>query len=171
MQGEIRNKVQESALITLDLEAYYDPLPRVTLDIKDQLFNGLVLKEKDFRAFVKAHDWAAYQGKYVAIGCSADAIVPTWAYMLIATALTPYAKDFVFGEASHLENHLLQQALSKIDFRQYQDAKVIIKGCSKFPIPEYAYVELSRRLTPWVSSLMYGEACSAVPIYKKPKAK
>lgn len=171
MEGEIINRVAQSALIDFDLEQYYDQSERVVLDIKDQLFNELVLKEKDFRSYVKANDWKAYKGKNVAVYCSADAIVPTWAYMLLASALEPYAKNLVFGELSHLENHLFQQALGKIELDDFKDQKVIIKGCGKFPVPEYAYVEITRLLNPIVSSLMYGEACSAVPIYKKAKSK
>lgn len=171
MEGEIVNRVAQSTLINFDLEKYYDQSPRVQIDIKDQLFNELVLREKDFRAFVKEHNWEDYQNKNVAVYCSVDAIVPTWAYMLLSSALEPYAKNLVFGDLSHLENHLFQQALSKIDLDEFRDQKVIIKGCGKFPVPEYAYVEITRLLSPIVSSLMYGEACSAVPIYKKPKSK
>jgi len=171
MEGEIVNKVAESVLITFDLEEYYDQSPRVQIDIKDQLFNELVLREKDFRAFVKEQDWSSYKNKNVAVYCSVDAIVPTWAYMLLSSALEPFAKNLVFGDVSHLENHLFQQALAKINLEEFADQKVIIKGCGKFPVPEYAYVEITRLLNPIVSSLMYGEACSAVPIYKKPKSK
>ncbi len=171
MQGEIRNKVAESSLITFDLEKYYDKSPRVQFDIRDNLFQQLVLKEKDFREFVSQNDWSAFQGKNVAVYCSVDAIVPTWAYMLLASALGPFAKNIVFGDMSHLENFLFQQALTKIDLDEFRDQKVIIKGCGRFPVPEFAYVEITRLLKPVVASLMYGEACSAVPIYKKPKAK
>lgn len=171
MEGEIVNRVAQSALINFDLEEYYDRSARVQIDIKDQLFNELVLREKEFRSFVKDHHWEEYQNKSVAVHCSVDAIVPTWAYMLLSSALEPYARNFVFGDLTHLENHLFQQALSKIDLGEYKDQKVIIKGCGKFPVPEYAYVEITRLLSPVVSSLMYGEACSAVPIYKKPKSK
>lgn len=171
MEEEIVNRVAQSALINFDLEEYYDQSERVQIDIKDQLFNELVLREKDFRAFVKSHDWTAYEGKNVAVYCSVDAIVPTWAYMLVSSALEPYAKNLAFGNLSHLENHLFQKALSKIDLKDYIDQKVIIKGCGKFPVPAYAYVEITSLLGPVVSSLMYGEACSAVPIYKKPKSK
>lgn len=171
MEGEIVNRVAQSALINFDLEEYFDQSPRVQIDIKDQLFNEMVLREKDFRAFVKEHNWEDYMNKNVAVYCSVDAIVPTWAYMLLSSALEPFAKNLVFGDLSHLENHLYQQALSKINLEEYKDQKVIIKGCGKFPVPEYAYVEITRMLSPVVSSLMYGEACSAVPIYKKPKSK
>lgn len=169
-QGEIRNRVAESALITFDLEKYYDQAQRVQVDIKDQLFNGFVLREKEFREYVKNNDWSVYSNKHVAIHCSVDAIVPTWAYMLLVSVIEPVAKSVVFGDLGHLENHLFQQALSKIDLQHFVDQKVIIKGCGHFPVPEYAFVEITRLLKPVVSSLMYGEACSAVPIYKKPKS-
>lgn len=171
MEGEIVNRVAQSSLIDFDLEKYYDRSPRMQIDIKDQLFNGLVLKEKDFRDFVKSNDWSVYKDKNVAVFCSEDAIIPTWAYMLLTSALMPYVKNVVFGDLGHLENHLFQQALSKIEVEEFKDQKVIIKGCGNYPVPEYAYVEISRILLPVVSSLMYGEACSAVPIYKKPKSK
>ena len=171
MTGEIRNKVAESALITFDLEKYYDQGERVVFDIKDQLFQEMVLREKDFRAFVKTNDWSVFKGKNVAIICSADAIVPTWAYMLLATALGTSAKNFVFGDLDCLENYLFQKALSKIDLAEFEDQKVIIKGCGNLPVPEFAYVEISKLFLPVVSSLMYGEACSAVPLFKRPKSK
>lgn len=171
MEGEIVNKVAQSSLIDFDLERYYDQAPRVQIDIKDQLYNGFVLREKEFREYIKENDWSQYKGKHVAVFCSEDAIVPTWAYMLLTSVLESEAKTIVFGDLSHLENHLFQQALSKIDLAEYEDAKVIVKGCGRFPVPEYAYVEITRLLRPVVSSLMYGEACSAVPIYKKPKKK
>jgi len=169
MTGEIKNKVAESSIINFDLEEYYDQSPRVVIDIKDQLFNGLVLREKDFRDFVKSTDWSVYANKNVAIHCSIDAIIPTWAYMLLSSVLQPVAKNVVFGDVSHLENFLFQKALDTVDLDSYKDGKVIIKGCGRFPVPEFAYVEITRLLLPVVSSLMYGEACSAVPIYKKPK--
>ncbi len=169
MEGEIRNRVAESSLITFDLERYYDTAPRVVVDIKDQLFQGLALREKDFRQYVKDTDWSEYSGKNVAITCSADAIVPTWAYMLLSSVLEPHARHLVFGDLAQLENSLFQEALSKINLEEFQGEKVIIKGCGRFPVPDFAYVEITRKLKPVVSSLMYGEACSAVPIYKKPK--
>ncbi|RJE70946.1 MULTISPECIES: DUF2480 family protein [Reichenbachiella] len=171
MQGEIVNKVAESSLITFDLESYYDHAPRVQFDIKDNLYNGLVLREKEFRAFVSSHDWAQYDSKHVAIYCSVDAIVPTWAYMLLTSVIEPVAKSVVFGDLSHLENSLFQTALGQVDLEEFRDQKVIIKGCGRYPVPEFAYVEITRLLKPVVSSLMYGEACSAVPLYKRPKVK
>lgn len=169
MQGEIRNKVAESTLITFDLERYYHQGKRVSIDIKDNLYNGFVLREKEFREYVKTEDWSQYEGQNVAIHCSEDAIIPTWAYMLLTTAVSTYAHLVVFGELDHLENALFQEALAKIDLEKYRDGKVIIKGCGNYPVPEFAYVEITRLLQPVVNSLMYGEACSAVPLYKKPK--
>ena len=165
---EIVNKVASSALITLDLEEYYHPGERVLLDIKDWLFQGLILKEKEFRTYVKEHDWEQYAGKNVAITCSADAIVPVWAFMLLTTRLKS-AHCVIMGTLDTLELTLFQKALREIDLGQLQDAKVVIKGCGELPVPDSAYVELTHLLTPVVSSLMYGEPCSTVPIYKVPK--
>jgi hypothetical protein len=163
----IENKVDKSGLITLNLEDFYLKGERVVLDIKDQLFQGLILREKDFREFVKDHDWQQYLDKYVAITCTVDAIVPTWAYMLIATSIEPYAKRFVFGDLKVLETVLFLEQLKELDVNQYKDERVIIKGCNKYPVPESAYVELARLLRPVAKSIMYGEACSTVPLYKK----
>ena len=169
MEEEIINRVAQSSLITIDLEDYYDKHERVVYDIKDNLFQEMILKEKDFRAFIKAHDWSQYQDKNVAIVCTADAIVPTWAYMLLALQLEPYAHHFVFGDLAALEQSLFQQILSKIDVEEFRDKKIVIKGCGDLPIPEYAYVELTRLLRPVVTTMMYGEPCSTVPLYKKRK--
>jgi len=165
--GEIENRVTKSALVTFDLEDYYHSGERDLFDLKDLLFQGLILKEKDFREFVKNHDWSRFEGKNVAVTCTADAIVPTWAYMLVASKLEPYAQKVVYGNLEALEQALFQEALSMIDLSDFKDAKVIVKGCSKYPVPEYAYVEITRLLRPVVSSLMYGEPCSTVPLYKK----
>ncbi|HAS42978.1 MAG TPA: hypothetical protein DCS93_21035 [Microscillaceae bacterium] len=169
MEEEIINRVAQSSLITIDLEDYYDKHERAVYDIKDNLFQEMILKEKDFRAFIKAHDWSQYQDKNVAIVCTADAIVPTWAYMLLALQLEPYAHHFVFGDLTALEQSLFQQILSKIDVEEFRDKKIVIKGCGDLPIPEYAYVELTRLLRPVVTTMMYGEPCSTVPLYKKRK--
>ena len=126
----------------------------------------MILKEKDFRAFVKEHDWTQYQDKNVAIVCSADAIVPTWAYMILASRMQPYAHLVVFGNLDSLEQALFQEALSKINIEVYKGSKVVVKGCGHIPIPTFAYVEISRLLTPVVVSLMFGEPCSTVPVYK-----
>ncbi|WP_181307748.1 DUF2480 family protein [Rufibacter sp. XAAS-G3-1] len=168
---EFVNRVANSGLITLNLEEYLHSGERVVYDIKDNLFHGLMLREKDFRAFVKDHDWSQYTGKNVAIICSTDAIVPTWAYMLLASKLQPFVNRYVFGDLDALEQALLQDAIAEINAEEYQDAKVVIKGCGQIPVPTYAYVEIMQKLLPVVSSIMYGEPCSTVPIYKKPKDK
>jgi hypothetical protein len=171
MEEEIINRVAQSSLITLNLEDYYNHRERVVYDIKDNLFQEMILREKDFRAFVKNHDWSQYQDKNVAIICSVDAIVPTWAYMLLALQLEPYAHHFVFGDLAALEQSLFQDALGKIDVEEFRDKKVVIKGCGDLPIPEYAYVELTRLLRPVVATMMYGEPCSTVPLFKQRKKK
>ncbi len=167
MEDEIVNRVVNSSLITLNLEDFYDKGERIIYDIKQNLFQELILKEKDFREFVKNHDWTQYKAKNVGIVCSADAIVPTWAYMLLATRLEPFANIVIFGDLDNLEQALYQRALSQINLQEYKNAKVVIKGCGDLPIPNYAYVEISRLLTPVVQSIMYGEPCSTVPIFKK----
>lgn len=168
-EREIVNRVAKSTLVTFNLEDYYDRRDRYAFDIKDNLFQEIILKEREFRAFVRAHEWAKYQDKNIALHCSVDAIVPTWAYMLIATALSPYANMVVFGNMADLENALYKEALSKVDPKDYQGAKVVVKGCGELPVPTYAYVEITRLLTPYAASIMYGEPCSTVPLYKKRK--
>lgn len=168
---EIVNRVAKSPLITFNLEDLYEKGERIVYDIKDNLFQGLILKEKDFRAFVKAHDWTQYQDKNVAIICSVDAIVPTWAYMLLASQLEPYANYFVFGNLDILEIALFQRKLSEINTQIYEGKKIVIKGCGDLPIPTFAYTELTRLLKPLAQTIMYGEPCSTVPIYKKKKSK
>jgi hypothetical protein len=166
---EIINKVVNSGLVSLDLEDFYHPGERVLYDLKNNLFQGLILREKEFRAFLKEHDWSTYQDKNVAITCSEDAIVPTWAYMLLSLHLTPYAHLVVFGDQETLEDKLFFDALSRIDLEQFRDKRVVVKGCSKHPVPLSAYVETSRLLMPVVQSLMFGEPCSTVPLFKRPK--
>lgn len=166
---EIINRVANSNLITLNLEDYYQKGERVLYDIKDNLFQGLILREKDFRDFIKNHDFSQYQDKLVAITCTADAIVPTWAYMLFSSKIEPYAQKIIFGTLADLETSLYQDALSKINYSDYIDAKVVIKGCGKIDVPTFAYVELTNKLRPYAASIMYGEPCSTVPIYKKGK--
>ena len=167
---EIENKVAQSGLITINPEEFYPKGERALFDISDYLFEGLLLKEKDFRARVAGIDWAQYQDKYVALHCSTDAIVPTWAYMLLTVNLEQYAKKIVMGNLDVLETVLFNEALSEINIEQYRDERIVIKGCSAVPVPESAYVELTRLLRPVAKSIMYGEACSAVPLYKKKKA-
>jgi hypothetical protein len=169
MEETIINRVAKSGLISLDLEDFYDTGERVLYDLKDNLFMGLILKEKDFREFLKTHDWTQYAGKNVAITCTEDAVVPTWAYMLLAIQLEPYANLIVFGNLQDLEQKLYDEALAKINFEEYTGAKVVVKGCSKVAVPTTAYVEVTRRLRPYAQSIMFGEPCSTVPLYKKPK--
>jgi Protein of unknown function (DUF2480) len=166
-EDQIINRVTNSGLVSLDLEEYYHAGERVVYDLKDNLFMGLILKEKDFREFLKTHGWSFYTGKNVAIICSEDAILPTWAFMLLTTYLEPFANMIVLGNLDDLEKKLYEDALSKIDYNQYQDARVVVKGCSKVAVPTAIYVELTRILKPIVKSLMFGEPCSTVPLYKK----
>src|ERR1035437_10344472 len=165
--GEIINRVAESDLKEINLEDFYPKGERVLIDVKENLFQGLILKEKYFREFVKNEDWTKYKDKFVAITCSADAIVPTWAYMLLSTSLQPFAKNIVFGDLKTLETVLFIQALSKINLEDFRDKKTVIKGCGNLPVPESAYVEVTRILTPVAKSIMYGEPCSTVPVMKR----
>ncbi|MEP6613984.1 MAG: DUF2480 family protein [Mucilaginibacter sp.] len=167
IQENFVNKVAQSGLVTLDPAAFYPEGERVVYDIKDNLFMELILKEKDFREFVKGYDWAQYDGKYVAVTCTVDAIVPAWAYMLLANRLAPYAREVVFGDTEVLETVLFVKSIAAIDVEQYRDQRIVIKGCGDTPVPVSAYVELTKKLTPVVKSLMFGEPCSTVPIYKK----
>ncbi len=163
------NRVANSGLVTLNLEEFIHPGERVIYDIKDNLFHGLILREKDFREFIKTHDWVQYDEKNVAITCSADAIVPTWAYMLLAIKLQNHAHRYVFGDLGALEQALFQEAIAGLDAEEYRDAKVVVKGCGDKPVPTFAYVAIMQKLLPVTSSIMYGEPCSTVPLYKKPK--
>lgn len=169
MSGEIINRVANSKLVTLDLEDHYPEGDRLSLDIEEWLYQGMILKEKDFRSFVDSHDWQQYNGKFVAVMCSADAIIPSWAYLLISVSLSPYARKFVVGDLELLENMIFQDIINAIDINQFEGIPVIIKGCSDKQIPESAYALLTKRLLPKVSSLMFGEACSSVPLFKKKK--
>lgn len=166
---EIINKVKQSGLIQIDLESLRPSGDRVFFDIAPQLYMGLALREKDFRAFILAHDWTQYEGKHVAIACTTDAIIPTWAYMLISSQLTHYAKTIVFGDLETLEKQLYNQVIAQMDLSTYADGKIVVKGCSKEAVPLDAYVSLTNRLRPIVRSIFFGEPCSTVPIYKKAK--
>ena len=165
---EIVNKVANSGLITLDLEEIKPSGDRVLIDIADHLIDGLMLREKDLREYVKSADWNEYKDKHVAIFCSADAIIPTWAYMLISSALVSIAKTVVFGDLEELESVLLRSAIDQIDGKVYQDARIVVKGCGN-GIPTSAYVDLLNKIRPYAKSIMYGEPCSTVPIYKQKK--
>ena len=165
MEQEIRNKVDESGLKQFDLESLYQPGDRVLFDMKDWLFEGLILKEKDFRERIKSHDWNFYRDKFVAVTCSADAIVPTWAFMLAAAQLEPVARKVIAGDLKKLEEVLFHDAIHKMDADDFRGQKVVIKGCSDH-VPLSAYVDLTEFLRPLVKSMMYGEPCSTVPVYK-----
>jgi len=167
MAGEIKNRVAESQLMTLDLEAYYPEGKRVLLDIKDWLYEGLVLREKEFRAKVAEHDWTLYQDTYVAIHCSTDAIIPGWAYMLVSAKLQPHAKNIVQGTLEDLETSNYQSIIQQLDVSTFAAKPVIVKGCGNKPVPPNAYLWITAKLLPIAKSVMYGEACSSVPIYKK----
>jgi hypothetical protein len=163
----IINRVTNSSLVSLDLEDYYPKGENILFDIAPLLYEGLILKEKDFRLFVKEHDWIKYIGKNIGLYCSEDAIVPTWAYMLLVSKLQPVANFIVYGDLQVLEQALWQKAIKEIDISKFSQTKVVIKGCSKLPVPVFAYTEIMRLLMPIADSLAYGEPCSTVPIYKK----
>ena len=175
---DIINKVAQSGLVEFNLEDYYDNTEKVSIDFKDfltaiSLGDGIgeayILKEKPFREMVNNLDLNNYANKYVAINCSVEAIVPTWAYMVLSIALTPITKGIVIGSLENLENVLFNEALQKVDFSKYEDAKVVIKGCSMHSVPTNAYAQIAILLKPHAKSLMYGEPCSTVPLYKRPK--
>lgn len=163
----IVNKVEQSGIITVNLEELYDETSLLMIDIKDNLYMGLMLKEKEFRDYIKTHDWNQYLNKNIAILCSSDAIVPTWAYMLIANKLSGIAQHVVFGSKEQLIDHLISQKIEALNLGDYIDKRVVVKGCGDKPIPVNAYVMITNKLTPVVKSLMFGEPCSTVPIYKK----
>jgi hypothetical protein len=167
MKDEIINRVANSKLITVDLEDYYPEGERVLLDIKDWLFEGLVLREKDFRTQISNFNWEQYQDKYVALTCSTDAIIPGWAYMLLSVHLEPFAKKVLTGDLEQMETILYQNIINKIDVTPFIDKPIIIKGCSNKPVPQNAYIMLTSHLKPIAKSIMYGEACSSVPLFKK----
>jgi hypothetical protein len=167
MSEPLINKVAESGLITLDPEKYFPREEVAVFDLKDFLFMGMILKEKDYREALKNTDWTKYEGKNVAITCSADAIIPVWAYMLAASCLQPVAKEIVMGDEKELHKKLFLSNLSAIDVKEFDDKRVVIKGCGETPIPDYVYMEITRMLRPVAKSIMYGEPCSTVPVFKK----
>ena len=166
-EQEIINRVANSVLEVFDLEDYYPEGERKAIDISEWLLEGFVLREKDFRATLKDHNWEQYKDSYVALHCSTDAIVPAWAYMLVSTYLQPFAKKVIQGSIADLDVQLYQDILSGIDYSDYTGKPVIVKGCSRKPVPQEAYVIAVQKLMPFAKSLMFGEACSAVPLYKK----
>ena len=165
----IVNRVAKSKIRTIDLEKCYPEGKRIALDISQWLYKGFVVKEKEFRAALKEHDWSNYKDSNVAMYCSTDAIVPEWAYMLVSTYLREHASKVIYGTLQELELLLFQEAVDKIDANEYKDKPVIIKGCSEKVIPQNAYIQLVQKLQPVVKSMMFGEACSSVPLYKKPR--
>ncbi|MCJ7757772.1 MAG: DUF2480 family protein [Gillisia sp.] len=167
MSADITNRVAKSKLVTFDLEDYYPKGERVLFDIKDWLIEGLILREAVFREMVLAHDWSQYKDKYVALSCSTEAIIPAWAYMLLTTRFHPFAKKVIVGDLETLETVLYTEIIQNLDVTDLKDKMVIIKGCSHKPVPKNAYLLIIEKLQPLVKSLMYGEACSSVPLYKK----
>ncbi|WP_298531355.1 DUF2480 family protein [uncultured Algibacter sp.] len=166
MADEIINRVANSKLVTIDLEDFYPQGKRVLFDIKDWLYEGFVLREKDFRTQVSEFDWAQYQDYYIALTCSTDAIIPGWAYMLLSINLEPHAKKVIVGNLEQLETSIYQDIINNLDFSEHQGKPIIIKGCSNKPVPQNAYIFLANKLKPIAKSIMYGEACSSVPLYK-----
>lgn len=169
MADGIINKVAESGLISLDLEQWYPKQPIARFDIKDHLFMGMIVKEKEFRESLKQTDWSIYKDMAVAVTCSVDAIIPVWAYMLVTSYLQPVCTETYVGSEQELVKHLFLRNIESADLSPYQDQRVIIKGCGDTPIGEFAYMAISKRLLPLVKTLMYGEPCSTVPVYKKPR--
>ncbi len=167
IQENIVNKVALSGLVTIDLANYATTSEIVTYDIKDNLFHGLILREKDFREFIKNHNWEVFQDKHVAICCTADAIVPTWAYMLLATKLAPYATSVNFGDKDEVLRILFLESIKNIDYSEYIDQRVVVKGCGEVFIPEAAFVSFTTALSKVAKSIMYGEPCSTVPVFKR----
>ena len=167
MSEEIVNRVENSSLVQVSLDEFYPAGERVLFDIKGFLRDEIALIEKEFRASLKKINWNEYEGKYVAILCSADAIVPLWAFMLVATHLKPFSKKVVFGNKEDLEKAIFSDVLSQLDYKIFQDKNVIVKGCGKFPIPESVVVDFTLKLQEVSKNIMFGEACSAVPLFKK----
>ena len=163
----IINKVAGSGLVTLDLEKYMPGNDLVVFDLKDHLFMGLILKEKDFREALKNMDWLPYENKYVAITCSVDAVIPVWAYMLVTSYLQPIAKDVYLGTEAEFRKHLFLKNIANIETDQFRDQRIVIKGCGDVPVDNYAYAAVTKTLLPVAKSIMYGEPCSTVPVYKK----
>ena len=169
MAEEIINRIANSKLINIDLEELYPNGKRILFDIKDWLFEGIILKEKDFREHVTNHDWSQYQDNYVALTCSEDAIIPSWAYLLLSSELAPFAKKIVVGNLEMLETVLFQDIIQNFKVDDFKDKPIIIKGCAEKPIPPSAFAFLIQKLQPIAKTIMYGEACSTVPLYKRKK--
>ena len=168
MDAPLVNRIAESGLITLNLEEYYPKQKIAVLDIKDYWFKGLILKEKDFRLALKEHDWSQYEGQILCVYCSTDAIIPVWAFMLVSSYAGPVSEEVYVGDQAEYLKHHYYKTLSALEPGQYQDARIVIKGCSHKPVPPAAYAYLTELLKPVAKSIMYGEPCSTVPIYKRP---
>lgn len=167
MENELVNRVSESALVTINLEDYYPKEEVAVFDLKDYLFMGLILKEKDFREALKTLDIAPYTGKAVAVTCTADAVIPMWAYMLVASVLQPVAKEIVFGSEEETKKQILLNNIAVLPVNEFADKRIVIKGCGDLPIGEAAYLKATKMLRPVAKSIMYGEPCSTVPIFKR----
>lgn len=167
MAEEIVNKVEQSGLINIELDSFLKGKKIVMLDIQDQLYEGLVLKEKDFRQFISEHNWTRYSDSILGVFCSSDAIIPMWTYMLIASAAKPFANEIIFGNNEQVKIELINQSIKTMNVSDYKDERVIVKGCSNINLPEQSYIYITEKLQPVVKSLMFGEACSTVPIYKR----
>lgn len=165
--GEIVNRVEQSGLISMDLADFKPTVELVEIDLVHQLWQGLVLKEKDFRSWIKETDWDQYKDKAVYVHCSTDAIIPTWAFMLVGSKLTDAGVDYVIGTKESLEKHLILQKIQALNLNEFQDGRIIIKGCADINCPEYAMTELLRHLQVVAKSIMYGEPCSTVPVFKR----
>ena len=165
--SEIVNRVAQSSLITFDLEEYYPEGERMVIDISTWLYEGLILKEKEFRQHVEEHEWSQYKDAYVAVKCSTDAIIPAWAFMLITSKLQPYAKMVLQGDIVDINTQLYADIIKNIDLSQFKDKPVIIKGCSDKPVPPNAYIWATEKIQSVAKSVMYGEACSSVPLFKR----
>lgn len=169
MSAVIVNKVAQSSLVTLDLEKLFPKEEIIPFDLKNYLFMDLILKEKDFRQAMKELDWSVYQNKSIALYCSADVIIPLWAYMLVTVNAQPFASNIMFGNKEEVAEKLLVKNIDLVNIHDYKDARVVVKGCGKLKIPAAAYIRITERLTPVAKSIMFGEPCSTVPVYKQKK--
>jgi hypothetical protein len=169
MDKPLVNRVATSGLITINLEDFFPAEEVVVFDLKDYLYMELILKENDFRAALKEHDWTQYEGKNLVVYCSTDAIIPVWAYMLVAAYAEPFANHIFQGDEDTFYKVVFNEAINKIDGAEYDQKRIVIKGCSNKPVPPSAYVGLTQKLRPFAQSIMYGEPCSTVPIFKRPR--
>ena len=167
MNEPIINKVAGSGLVTIDLEKYYPKEQTGVFDLKDYLFMGMILKEKEFREAIKEIDWEKYRDKNVAVTCTADAVIPVWAWMLVAASLQPVVKEVIMGDERELHKTLFLKNIAQVNIKEFTDKRIVVKGCGETPIADFAYMEITKLLRPVVKSIMYGEPCSTVPVYKK----